>query len=232
MILTATKHYEALCDMPSCICVDCEVYLFINRTLDLLTTDGKPYIIGTVISITEVPSGGLDVVISYDDSTLPENPATGETLVVTFPTGAQDGTVCDPACKTGCDWVTLMLSIVGNAVGVINKEYLIYAFNQHVVDGASYLPRICFPNGFLLTDVRISCTTYDINTTADFTLKIGSTTIASYSGNLSAQKQFTLLQPLMGYDELPDFRIDNLTNGVYGDFAEGLVLELIGVIAP
>jgi hypothetical protein len=227
-----TKHYNSACDMPNCICPNASVFLWMQR--QLLTTNGFPYFMGTVTTVTEVPSGGFDVVINYDDALLPNDPSTGQKLVPDFPSSASAGTVCDPDCNTDCSWVTRMLQVLhaGSSGGVISRSYLVFGQNQDVANGAFDIPRIPFLTGYRLTDVRITCFGYDTNTSAAFLLKVGAVVYASYTGNLSGQKQLAIAHPVIAYDEMPLLQISGLVNGVYGQSAKGLVLELIGIINP
>lgn len=112
---TAVKHYEGTCDVPACICLDASVYIFLRR--GLLTTDNHPYIMGTVTAISEPLSGGVDVTIQYDNTTLPTDPDTGVKLVVVFDTPAQVGTVCDPDCADECAWLSKVQALGVGAPG-------------------------------------------------------------------------------------------------------------------
>lgn len=228
-IKTAVKHYADQCDMPSCICVDGPVVVFLRG--DLLTTDGKPYFPGTVTLIDILTTGGVDVTIQYDDSTLPI--VEGEPMEVIFPV-SDDATVCDPDCAAECDWFTKvrrMLDAEGTG-GLLNRWYILYESNEDVANGTFEIPRIPFEPGFRITDLRITCFVYDLNTTGTFTLKVGATNIAQFVGNLAQQRQMTILVTDLLNDELPELHITGLTNGVYGLAAAGLVLEFIGIIVP
>lgn len=230
MTETATKHYDALCDMPNCMCVACEVYLFLTR--GLVTTTSQPYIIGTVVSITEVPSGGVDVVISYDNSILPDDPDTGETVVITFGTGASDGTACDPDCKSDCAWVDKVIALIGpnSSGGVISRDYQIFGETEEVADTAPQIPKIPFPTGFKVTGVWLTCYAYDPDTTGKFHLLVNTTLYATYEGNLSGVKALTILHDTIPQDAEIVLQITNVVNGVYGAAAKGLVIEFLGVI--
>jgi hypothetical protein len=223
------KHYADECDMPSCICVDGAVVIFLLD--DELTTDGKPYFPGTVTEIEILTTGGVDITIQYDDATLPL--VEGEPMAVIFPP-AEDATVCDPDCAEDCDWFTKvrrMMDAEGNG-GLLSRWYIAYTSEEDVANGVFQIPRIPFDPGFRLTDVRITCFTYDINTTGTFTLKVGATNIAQFVGNLAQQRQMTILVTDLLNDELPELHITGVTNGVYGLAAAGLVLELLGIIIP
>lgn len=226
----AVKHYPALCDMPQCMCVDCEVKVFLKG--DQLTTDGLPYFEGIVTSIEELSTGGIDVTIQYDDATLPL--VEGDPLEVEFSSTSAAGNVCDPDCAGECDWLTKVIRLIQSALpgGLINRHYQLYASGVEVENGVFPVPRIPFVPGYRLTDVRLTCYLYDINTTGTFRLKRGATVIAEFIGSLAQQRQMTILVDDLLNDELPELHITGLTNGVYGVEAEGLVLELIGIQMP
>lgn len=226
---TVVKHYADECDMPACICVNGPVVIFLMG--ELLTTDGHPYFPGTVTVIDILTTGGVDVTIQYDDSTLPIVDAAP--LEVIFPPAAE-ATVCDPDCNDDCDWfnkVRRMLDAEGTG-GLLSRWYILYESTADVANGVFEIPRIPFEPGFRITDLRITCFNYDINTTGTFTLKVGATNIAQYVGNLAQQRQLTILVQDLLNDELPELHITGLTNGVYGLAAAGLVLEFKGIIIP
>lgn len=228
-IKTAVKHYEAQCDMPSCICVDGPVVMFLKD--DRLTTDGKPYLPGTVTVINILTTGGVDVTVQYDDTTLPL--VDGDPILIVFPV-SEDATACDPDCSDECDWFTKvrrMLDAEGTG-GLLNRWYIAYLSNQDVANGSFDIPRIPFEPGFRLTDLRLTCSTYDINTTGTFRIKVGATTVAEFIGNLAQQRQMTILVPDLLNDEMPELHITGVANGVYGLAAAGLVVEFIGIIIP
>lgn len=224
------KHYASLCDMPQCMCVGCPVKVFLKD--DQLTTDGLPYFEGIVTAILELSSGGIDVTIQYQDTTLPV--VDGDPLVVEFSSTSAAGNVCDPDCAGDCDWITKVIRLVQSALpgGLINRHYQLFASGDCVANGSFDIPRIPFVPGYRLTDVRLACFTYDINTTATFQLKKGATVIAEFIGSLAQQRQMTILVPDLLNDELPELHITGLANAVYGLCAEGLVLELIGIKTP
>lgn len=227
MTQQVTKHYEALCDMPRCICPAMPVAMFLKN--GLLTTDAKPYIEGVVISVTEDGSGGIDVVISYDDTTMPTEEET--LVVVSF---GDEGTACDPDCLDECSWLSKVLSLQATGSSrIINRFYQLFGPDEDVTTGVFDIARIPFPTGFRLTDVRLTCYTYDINTTLDVTLQVGADLKAHATGQaLGAQVALTIDAALLPYDGKPVLTIPGLTNGVYGMAAKGLVLELIGIIEP
>lgn len=229
MLQTAEKHYLALCDMPQCMCVGCTVFIFFKDPD--LSTDGLPYIMGTVTAIEELTSGGVDVTIQYDDATLP---VTDPEFEVIFPGVAEEGTVCDPDCGGVCDWVTKVKRMIESALpgGLINRHYQLYTSEEDVANGVFLLPRIPFVPGYRLTDVRITCFTYDLNTSATFELKVGASVKANFTGTLAQQRQLAILDSDLDNDELPELHITGLTNNVYGLAAAGLVIELIGIIVP
>lgn len=224
------KHYVSACDMPSCICLDGEVA--IPLLPDELTTDGFPYFFGTVTIITENATGGFDVTIQYDDTTLPL--VEGVPLVPVFPAAGEEGNVCDPVCAGPCDWFTLVRRMIdaGGSDGLISRGYQLYEADEDVADGVFLIPRIPFEPGYRMTDLRLTCFTYDINTTGTFTLKVGGVNVAQFIGNLAEQRQMTILVPDLLNDELPELHITGLTNGVYGVAAAGLVIEFIGILIP
>ena len=228
-IKTAVKHYANQCDMPSCICVDGPVVMFLKN--DRLTTDGKPYFPGTVTTITLLTTGGVDVTVQYNDATLPL--VLGVPIEVIFPL-AEDATVCDPDCADECDWfakIRRMLDAEGTG-GLLNRWYIAFTSAQDVANGVFEIPRIPFEPGFRLTDVRLTCFNYDINTTGTFEVKVGATVIAEFVGNLAQQRQMTILVPDLLNDEMPELHCSGVANGVYGLAAAGLVVEFIGIIIP
>lgn len=226
---TAVVHYTADCDMPACMCVDCDVFVHLKG--DLLTTDGLPYIMATVVSIIAAASGGIDVTLHYDNATLPVDGSDPIDLV--FGSG-EDANACDPDCAGNCDWMTKVKRMIESALpgGLINRHYQLYVDGETVENGAFLLPRIPFEPGFRLTDVRITCFVYDINTEGTFQLKVGASVKAEFIGNLAQQRQLTILVPDLANDALPELHITGLTNGVYGLAAEGFVIELIGIVQP
>lgn len=230
MLQQVVKHYLALCDMPQCMCVDCSVFIFLKAPT--LTTDGLPYFMGTVREIEELSSGGVDVTIEYDDATLPL--VEGDPMEVTFPSVSVEGSVCDPDCAGPCDWLTKVQRMMESALpgGLINRHYQVYDPDESAANGVFDLPRIPFVPGYRLTDVRVTCFTYDINTTCTIQLKVGSTVKAQFTGNLAQQRQLTILSTDLANDALPQLHITSLVNGVYGLDAQGLVIELIGIIQP
>lgn len=224
------KHYESACDMPPCMCVDCPVFIFLKG--DLLTTGGLPYLMGTVTAIEDAASGGIDVTIQYDDTTLPLD---GEDkLVIIFPSASAEGTACNPDCAGECDWVTKVQRMLESAspVSLLSRHYILFSDIQEVANGSFLLPRIPFLPGMRLSDVRITCFVYDINTTATFQLKVGATVKAEFIGNLAMQRQFNILSADLLNDVLPELHITGLANGVYGLAATGLVIELMGIHIP
>lgn len=226
------KHYADNCDMPQCMCVACPVFIFLKD--DRLTTGGLPYIMGTVVSIEEVSSGGVDVTIQYDDATLPLVGDPAAKLEIEFPSASAEGTACNPDCAGECDWVTKVQRMLESAspVSLLTRHYILFTDEQDVANGSFLLPRIPFVPGLRLSDVRITCFTYDINTSGTFQLKVGATVKAEYVGNLAQQRQFTILGADLLNDVLPEFTISGLTNGVYGLAAAGLVVEIMGIHIP
>lgn len=229
MTQLVTKHYADACDMPACMCVGCDVYLFLRGVL--LTTDGLPYLMGEVVSITDAVSGGVDVVISYDDTTVP---VTDPEFEGSFDPDA-DPTLCDPDCAEECDWVTKVKRMMDSALpgGLFLLQYTIYDIDADVANGIFPVPRIPFPAGFRLTDARLTCYEYDINTELTVQLKVGATVKAQYvTGNLAQQRQMTIVSADCLNDALPELHITGLVNTAYGLAAKGLVLHLFGIKTP
>jgi hypothetical protein len=224
MTVSVTKHYEDLCDMPQCICALAIVAMFLKN--DLLTTDGKPYITGEVQSVTETGSGGVDVVIEYDDATMPLDGPYGDPIEVSF---GDEGTACNPDCLMECEWLAKAILLVGASTSLINRSYKILEPGAPVVDGAFDIPRIPFASGLLVAGCSLSCFEYDIDTEADFVVSVGAQVVAIGSGNLASQLQLALVSPLIAFDAKPVLTITNLVNNGYSAVAEGLVLEFTGI---
>jgi hypothetical protein len=224
----STKTYLDACDVPTCMCADAEVVFFLKD--DLLTLSGKAYVDGTVVSVTELSTGAVQVVIQYDDADLPD--VDGEKLEVIFPGVVAEGTVCDPDCAGECSWVKKVFSVLSSIGqgGIINRPYLIYPFSENVIDGQFELPRIPFPTGYRLTSVRLTCRTYDINTTTTVELRIGSTVYAQFIGDLREQRAMNILIPVLPYDQMPELHLNGTVSSIYLLAAKGLVLEMIGGI--
>lgn len=222
MTQTIIFHYSSVCEIPACMCVDAEVALMLRGTA--LTEDGKAYIAGTITAIDETATNAYDITIEYDDATLGE-------LVPVF---GVDGNVCDPICITECSWLwaVIRVSETVNNPPLINRHYTLYNSAQWVEDGTFDVPRIPFATGYRLSAVHLTCTTYDENTEIVAELRVGSTLIASYTGNLAAQVEMTIAVTDLDYDELPVLTISGTTNAIYEEAAKGLVLELLGIIIP
>lgn len=228
MLQTVTKHYTEACDMPQCMCEGCDVYLFLRG--ELLTADGLPFLMGTVVSITDAVSGGIDVAINYSDITAP---VTDPEFVGSFAPD-EDPTLCDPDCAGECDWVTKVKRMLESSLpgGLFLLQYAIYDIDDDVANGIFPIPRIPFVPGFRLTDVRITCHEYDINTLATFRLKVGSTVKAQITQDLRKQRVLTIVSADCLNDVLPELHITGLTNTAYGHAAKGLVLHLFGIKTP
>lgn len=224
-----TKHYADACDMPNCMCEGCDVFLFLRG--ELLTTDGLPYLMGVVQTITDAASGGIDVVIAFDDTT---KPVTDPVFEGSFDPDA-DPTLCDPDCAEECDWLTKVKRMLDSALpgGLFLLQYVLFDIDVPVANGIFPLPRISNSPGFRLTDVRLTCHEYDINTELTAQLKVGATVKAQYNaGNLAQQRQMTIVSADCLNDVLPELHITGLTNTAYGLSAKGLVLHLYGIKKP
>lgn len=226
------KHYASTCDMPQCMCEGCEVFIFLKD--DQLTTSGLPYIMGTVTAIVNASSGGVDVTVQYSDLLLPLVGDPPAKLEIIFPSASIEGTACNPDCAGECDWITKVKRMLESATEntLLQRHYILFNDEQDVANGSFLLPRIPFLPGMRLSDVRLTCFTYDINTTGTFRLKVGSSVKAQFIGNLAQQRQFTILSADLLNDVLPELTITGLTNGVYGQAAVGLVIELMGIHIP
>ena len=226
----STITYAELCDMPACICEDAEVVFFLKG--GLLTTDGLPYVAGTVVSVTQLSTGAVEVVIQYDDSTLPE--VEGEPLEVIFPGAAVEGTVCAPDCAGECDWMGKVLAVqeAADPNTLFHLERQIYAPANYVADGTFVTPRMALSPGLRLSAVKLTCDTYDAGTTLTLNVKVGSTIIAQYVGNLSAQKSATILVTDILNDQKPVVEFTGTAYVNYATAAKGLFVTLLGVLAP
>ena len=221
-----TKHYASPCSKPDCICVDADVVFFIRG--NTLATDGKPYILGMVTSVTALTTGGVDVVISYDDGSLPVD------FEMTLDDGVDQGTVCDPDCFNEGSWLWKVNKLIGAGQNpaIINRAHPVYLNTQHVVNNTFDLARIPFDQGLRLTALKITCARYDVNTTLTATLKVGSTVIGSYTGNLAHMRGLTIAATDLAPDAKPTLYISDVASTIYDDGALGLVLEMIGILVP
>lgn len=221
--------YDEVCNMPECMCANCPIFIFLRN--GALTSDGKPYIIGTITLINQLSTGGIEITFTYDDATLP---VVGEDPIeITF---GVDGTACDPDCGSDCSWLVKMLAVLDTAAisGLQNRHYILFPEGEPVEDGTFQLPRIPFsPGGLRLTTVRITCFDYNANTQGTFNLKVGATIIASFTGTLAEQRVLALVPGLetIAYDAKPVLECIDVEQVVYEAFALGLVVELIGVLA-
>lgn len=223
---TVTKHYASPCDKPDCICEDAEVAFFFRG--DTLTTDGKAFVVGTVSTVTELSTGGVDVVIAYSDTTLPAE------FELVLDEGLTLGTVCDPDCYSDCSWVKKVEKMIGAGQNpaIISRPHVVYMNDEHVVNNVFDLPRIPFDEGMRLTAVKITCARYDANTTLVATLKVGSTTIAAFTGSLAQMRGLAIAVNDLTADQKPTLHLSSVSSTIYEDGALGLVLELIGVLIP
>lgn len=226
----STITYDEVCLMPACICEDAEVVFFLQD--DLLTTAGLPYVVGTVVSVTQLSTGAIEVVIQYDDATLPI--VDGEKLEVIFPGAAVVGTVCAPDCSGICDWMGKVLKLweTVEPITAYKDPYQIYAPANWVADGQFEIPRMANLPGLRMFRVAIACSTYDSGTTLTLNLKIGSTVVAQYVGNLSAQKSATILVTDILNDQKPIVEITGTAYTNYATAAKGLVVTTFGVNIP
>ena len=226
----STITYSELCLMPACICENADVVFFLQG--GLLTTAGLPYVAGTVVSVTQLSTGAVEVVIQYDDATLPT--VDGEKLEVVFPGAAVTGSVCAPDCSGECDWMGKVLAV--QAAADPRTEYLlerqIYAPANWVANGTFVTPRMALSPGLRLSAIKLTCDTYDSGTTIEFDLKVGSTVIAQYIGNLSAQKSATILVNDILNDQKPVVEITDTAYTNYATAAKGLIVTLLGVKTP
>lgn len=230
-MVIVTKHYADPCDKPRCLCDTTDVYLFLRDGRETTEATPKPYLNGTITECVDLGVGGIDVRISVDDTIMPLDDEDAP-IVPLFDDGSDDGTLCDPLCAEECDWMSLVLRMIewaGRAI--VNRHYQLYNPDEPVENGVFLVPRIPFDPSYHLVDVRITCYVYDVNTTGTFQVKVGSTVIAQFTGNLANQRQLSILVPDLLNDELPELHITGLTNGVYGLSAKGLVLEFIGTVA-
>jgi len=69
-------------------------------------------------------------------------------------------------------------------------------------------------------------------TTLTLNLKVGSTVVAQYIGNLSAQKSATILVNDILNDQKPIVEITGTAYANYATAAKGLIVTLIGVVSP
>ncbi len=223
---TITKHYANPCDKLDCICEGADVALFLAG--DVLTTAGKAYVAGIVSSVTALSTGGIDVVIAYDDAPLPVD------FEVSFTVGSTEGTVYDPDCLTPGSWLwkTEKLFGAGQNPAIINRAHPVYLNDEHVADNTFDLARIPFGEGMRLTAVKLTCARYDANTTLTATLKVGSTVIASYTGTLARIRAMEIAVNDLLEDEKPTLYVTDVESVIYSDGALGLVLELIGILVP
>jgi hypothetical protein len=224
----STKTYLDACDVPTCMCADAEVVFFLKD--DLLTLSGKAYVDGTVVSVTELSTGAVQVVIQYDDADLPD--VDGEKLEVIFPGVVAEGTVCDPDCAGECSWVKKAKALGSESEPVFYLERQIYGASNWVADGQFSTPRIALTPGLRLTAVRLTCHQYDAGTSLTLNLKVGATIHAQYVGNLSAQKGATILVADLPNDVLPEVEITGVTYANYATAAKGLIVTMIGTTMP
>ncbi len=222
---TVVKHFIEACDLPSCLTNGSTATVFFKD--GRLTTDVKPFIDGTITAITQTSSGGYDVSFTYNDATMP--------FVIMFPTGSAAGNSCDPDCLTECSWVWKMRKSIPQSLIPLNllvRAYQLYSFDAWVANGTFDLPRIPFDEGFRMTEVKLTCFTYDPSTTATIELKVDGVTIASFSGSLLHCRGMNIAIRDIAHDKMPMVVITNVTSAVYDDAALGLVIEIVGTLIP
>lgn len=222
----STKTYLSTCEVPTCMCAGEDVFIFLKD--DLLTLDGKPYIDGEVISVTELSTGAVNVVIQYDDTNLPE--VEGEKLEIVFPGVVTEGTVCNPDCAGECSWIWKAKLLGEDGQTLFHLERQIYGGSNWVADGNFKTPRIALTPGLKLTAVKITCMEYDAGTTLTLNVMVGSTIHAQYVGNLSAQKTATILVADLPNDVLPEVVITGTAYSNYATAAKGLIVTFIGIL--
>ena len=235
--VTSVKHYTTACDLPKCMTVNSPARVFFRA--GVMTTNGVPYIDGTIVSVVQRSDGGFDVGFQYVTATIPPG------FVIVFPTAISSGNVCDPECMSECSlfWKIQKMIDGVNQAAIVNRSYLLVNSATHLANGTFYIPRMPFATGFNLTAAQLTCHFYDHGTSAAFTLRYRTTANAAvpdaslpicgfYSGNLDAQKPITISVPVIPYDAELVLVISGTTQSVYMNSTLGLTLELLGVIVP
>lgn len=222
---TSTYHVEDLCDLPSCIQEDAQVLIFLMD--GDLTTDGKAYFNATVVEVDQLSTGGVDVTVSYEDSTLPNDLQGEDGLTI-----GED--VCTPDCAGDCDWAGKMINTIESSAtsNLITRSMVIYEDAEWVEDGTFDLKRIPLDPGYRITSAKLTCNRYDNDTDVTVRLKVGGTIHAEYIGDLGSIATMSIIDSDLDLDVLPRLEISGTTNAVYLDGAKGLVLELMGLIVP
>jgi len=234
---TVVKHYTNECDLDDCLTVSSAARVFLKggRT----TTDGNPFIDGTVSALNQRSDGGYDLSFTYSEVTAPVG------YIMVFPTASAAGNACDPDCMSECSWMWKVQKLIDgiDQNALIKESYQIVPQNTHLSNSTTYIPREIFATGFNLTAVKLTCHKYDSGTTAVFTLRYRTTAnalvadsslpvCASYTGNLSAQKGLTITVPVIPYDAELVLVISGTATTVYADSTLGLTLQTAGFIVP
>lgn len=219
---TVTKTYANVCSKPDCIQEGATVAFFFRD--DALGPGNLPYIEGQVTSVVENAAGAIDVIFSYNDTYMPD----GVELTLDLP--GNPGTVCDPDCFTEGSWLWKVAKFQERSLNpsIISRPQAVYAPDEHVVNNTFHLARIPFVDGLRLQAIKLTCDRYDANTTITATLKIGLTSIATFTGTLASIRGMTLLATDLAYDQLPVLQLTSVSSVIYADGALGLVVEMIG----
>lgn len=231
--VTSVKHYTNACDKPDCLTLNSPARVFFRA--GATTTDGQPFIDGTITNIAQRSDGGYDVSFRYVTATIRPG------FIVTFPTAISSGNVCDPDCMSECSWLWKVQKVADgvNQAALINRSYLLINSATHLANATYYIPRMPFALGLNLTSVKLTCHKYDHGTSATFTLRYRTTADAAtpdaslpicgvYSGNLDSQKPITISVPVIPYDAELVLTITGTTQSVYVNSTLGLTLELLG----
>lgn len=223
---TGTFTYDDVCEMPACICDGCYLYIFLRN--NLLTSDSLPFTRAVVSEIEQLSTGGVEVTFIYNDEKFPL--IEGSPAEMTF---GEEGNFCDPDCGSECSWMDKVLRLIENSglTGLVDRHYIVFADDEEVVSGSFKLPRIPFVTGFRLSDIRVSCFTYNANTHGTIRITVNGTIIAELEDvDFSEQMQIPILSgmTLIAYDQMPVLQLVDVEQTVYGAFAYGLVVELHG----
>lgn len=234
---TVVKHYVAACDLPSCLCLNSPARVFLKA--DRTTIDGKPFLDGTVSALSQRSDGGYDLSFTYSEVTAPPG------FVALFPTASAGGNVCDPDCMDECSWMWKLQKMIDgiDQAALIKESYQIVPQDTHLSNSITYIPREIFATGFHLTQIALTCHTYDHGTSASFVLRYrvqsdtttpdGSLPIcAGYNGNLGTQKAMTIVQAVIPFNAELVLMISGTNTAVYDDSTLGLTLQTVGFIVP
>ena len=221
---TVTKHYANICAKPDCIVEGAAVIFFFRN--DALSPGNLPYIEGLVTLVVETATGAIDATFSYDDADLPD----GVDMILDDPDTV--GTVCDPDCFGEGSWLWKVQKLTDRDVNpsIINRSQTIYAPDEHVVNNTFNLARIPYTGGLRLSAIRLTCDRYDTNTTIAATIKVGATSIATFTGTLASIRGMTLLVTDLTLDQKPVLELTSVSSVIYADGALGLVVEMIGAL--